>query len=67
MHRDVFTDFAVVMGHDEATDCVMFGVKDINFDWTMNDESVYCGIYMTYFMEQYQGIMNIDPLNQVCL
>ena len=26
MQRDIFTDFANVMGHDEAADCVMFGV-----------------------------------------
>ena len=35
--------------------------------WTVNDDSLDCGIYMAYFMEQYEGTMNIDPLYEVCL
>lgn len=67
LQRDVFTDFADVMGHDEAAECVTFPIKDIKFPWTVNDDSLDCGIYMAYFMEQYQGTLNIDPLHEVSL
>lgn len=67
LQRHIFTDYADVMGHEEAADCVTFGVKEMKFDWTINDDSLNCGIYMAYFMEQYQGTINIDPLFKFCL
>ena len=67
LQREVFTHFADIMGHDKAAECVTFPIRDIKLPWTVNDDSLDCGIYMAYFMEQYQGTLNIDPLHEVSL
>ena len=48
LQRDVFTQLADVMGHDEAAECVTFPIRDIKFPCTVNDDSLDCGIYMAH-------------------
>ena len=67
LQREVFTHFADIMGHDKAAECVTFPIRDIKFPWTVNNDSLHCEIYMTYFMEQYQGTLNMDLLHEVSL
>ena len=42
-----------------------YKIKDVKLPWTVCEDSLDCGLYLAYFMEQYQGNVDIEPLFEV--
>ena len=40
-------------------------IRDVKLRWFVCDDSLDCLLYLAYFMEHYQGNVDIDPLFEV--
>ena len=60
-----FSDFAEVLYHLEANAIVSYNIRDVKLGWTVCDDSFDLRLYLAYFMEHYQGNLDINPLYEV--
>ena len=56
-----FSDFLDAFEHSCADEVLNYNLSIVKLPWTVN-ESNDCGIYVAFFMEQFMGDNNFDPL-----
>ena len=57
-----FSDFLDAFEHPCTDEVLNYNLSIIKMPWTVN-ESNHCGVYVAFFMEQFIGFNNFDPLH----
>ena len=65
LQRGIFSNFFECVEHLEADAVLNYKIRDVKLSWTVCDDNLDCGLYLAYFMEQYQGNVDTKSLFKV--